>query len=90
MKAEFYLKDEEQDKFNPETKKAEKVLVKDVLFFKLVKPAVRGAGDVPYEFDGYATEEHKKHYKIQYQAHLDSLKPKVLVSKGIGKRSDIE
>jgi len=75
MITEFYKKDVEEQ-FGL---KGEKRIVKDVLFFKLIRQSVRGTADVAYEYDQKATEEHKKNYPIAYQKYLKSLEPVVEV-----------
>ena len=43
-----------------------------VLFFHLVKPSTADVKAEPFEFDGPATEAHKKGYAREYSAHLKS------------------
>lgn len=49
---------------------AEFYLKDGVLFFYLIKPSIADVNAIPFEFEGPATEEHKKYYEVAYNAYL--------------------
>ena len=76
MQAEFYDREVEEDVFGQVDP-----VKKTVLYFKLIKPSIADKSEkaVPFEFDGPATEEHKKGYGPAYAEYLKSKESKEVI-----------
>lgn len=74
MEAVFYLKDVEQIRL-PKDGKPGATWSDSELFFKFAKESIACANAQPFEYDGKATEDHKKNYPKEYAAFLESQNP---------------
>jgi hypothetical protein len=74
MEAWFDIQDMTENVIVPDTSDMKEVVRKGVVFFHLRKASTACPTAVPFEFDGPATEEHKKAYASQWAA-FEASKP---------------